>query len=206
MQTFTPKMVDLAKIDIDLINIEDIAHALSNICRYTGHTTEFYSVAQHSVISSLVCDEHPFISLMHDAAEAYVGDQSRPYKEVVTAGRLLESQWHRAVAQRFGYPYPFPPMVKLVDSIMLSTEHRDVMKPGYEWFHDKFPRLIDKIVPISNKEAEKLFLERFEALQNDQRDGIVTGIRDFGLRFSVSHLSPDSESSWRGDYGELQGR
>lgn len=65
------------------ICIEDIAHALSQLCRYTGHTNTFYSVAQHCL---LIADKIPggpevkLAALLHDAAEAYVNDLASPLK------------------------------------------------------------------------------------------------------------------------------
>jgi hypothetical protein len=52
IQTYTGKAFEPLNPDASLICIEDIAHALSNICRYTGHVRQFYSVAQHSVLVS----------------------------------------------------------------------------------------------------------------------------------------------------------
>lgn len=67
---------------IEDIKLEDIAHALSNICRFTGHTKNFYSVAQHSLICAAIVSNdraRPW-ALMHDATEAYIGDISSPIR------------------------------------------------------------------------------------------------------------------------------
>src|SRR5262245_14828098 len=53
--------------------IEDIAHGLSNICRYSGQCKRFYSVAEHSLLVSEVAEGFEFAALLHDAAEAFIG-------------------------------------------------------------------------------------------------------------------------------------
>ncbi|HDI4958884.1 TPA: deoxyribonucleoside 5-monophosphate phosphatase [Salmonella enterica] len=61
IQTLSGKQFDYLSATIDDIDIEDIAVALSNICRFSGHLPEFYSVAQHSVLcSQLVSPEFAF--------------------------------------------------------------------------------------------------------------------------------------------------
>lgn len=115
--------------------IEDIAHALSQKCRFTGHTRTFYSVAQHSVIVSWHCsDENALWGLLHDAAEAYLPDVARPIKPYLDGFREIEDRVLQAVAERFGLPWPMPFEIAEVDLRVLAAERRDVMGPsGHEW-------------------------------------------------------------------------
>src|SRR5258708_39476115 len=64
-------------------NIEDIAHGLANICRYAGQCKRFYSVAEHSILVSQTAKGFEYEALLHDAAEAFVGDISRPLKQML---------------------------------------------------------------------------------------------------------------------------
>lgn len=75
IQTLSGKHFNYLDIQQDDIVIEDIATALSHICRFAGHLPEFYSVGQHSVLTShLVPQEFALEALLHDAAEAYLQD------------------------------------------------------------------------------------------------------------------------------------
>ncbi len=83
MQTFSRTMFYPLDPHPEDVHIVDIAHALANICRFGGHAKRFYSVAQHSVlVSRIVEPEDALHGLMHDAAEAYVGDVVRPIKHM----------------------------------------------------------------------------------------------------------------------------
>lgn len=112
-------------VDVD---IRDIAHALSNLCRFTGHARPFYSVAEHSVwVSRLVPPEHALTALLHDAAEAYVGDVASPLKALMPEYRAIEAQVWDAVRLRFGLPAELPDCVKQADLHMLDVERRKLL-------------------------------------------------------------------------------
>jgi len=98
-------LVDLEWPDPDLITIEDIATALSRICRFTGHGNVFYSVAEHSLRASYLVPPHlELAALLHDATEAYLGDVSSPLKARLGFYGELEYRWANAIAHRFRVP------------------------------------------------------------------------------------------------------
>ncbi len=114
------------------IFILDIAHALAHQCRFNGHTTKFYSVAEHSWhCSYLVPEEFAMEALMHDAAEAYVGDIIRPLKlipDIKSVYGPIEEAVERAVAKRFDLVYPWPAWVKKADEMMVTAEMDQIIK------------------------------------------------------------------------------
>lgn len=146
--------------------IEDIAHALAHICRFTGHPRFFYSVAQHSVLCSLICaPEHALVTLMHDAAEAFVGDVSRPLKALLPDYKVIETRVEEAIANRFLLPYPWPDEVKRVDAMMLRHEQRSLMGNHSTWNGSVTPdRPMPRIEFMTPAEAKEAFLERYEDL------------------------------------------
>ena len=89
IQTFQGKAFDpFAPRPADISHF-DIAHALSNICRFTGHTNTFYSVAQHSVqVALLVPRPMQLAALLHDASEAYLCD-IRPAHQAAAGNAAL---------------------------------------------------------------------------------------------------------------------
>lgn len=101
--TFTGLQVDLENPLSKQICLEDIAHALSNICRFNGHVKEFYSVAQHCCLMTEYAywteklGQRVFLLrdiLMHDAEEAYIGDISRPLKALLSGNTIFRSIDH----------------------------------------------------------------------------------------------------------------
>jgi hypothetical protein len=139
IQTFTG--VEFYPLDPrpEEICIEDIAHALSNQCRYSGHVKHFYSVAEHSIRVLELCPrEWHAWALLHDAAEAYLVDLPRPVKRYSEIGRLYreaEDLLMIAICERFGLTWqdPMPEPVERADKAMLWVESRDLMPPNPCW-------------------------------------------------------------------------
>jgi hypothetical protein len=152
MQTYTGIPFDLTKISAELIHLKDITVALSRQPRFGGHTTETYSVAQHSVLVSEMVranggsDEQILAALLHDAHEAYLGDIPSPIKWVLGDSyegfRKLEQQVDQAVANAFGIDAALfhGELVKHADVSALWWEKQDLMSDvthdGYEWNWD----------------------------------------------------------------------
>lgn len=148
------------------IHIEDIAHALSNICRFGGHTRAHYSIAQHSVLVSRICYPRDALrGLLHDASEAYVGDVIRPIKRLreMVEYRVIEQRIQGAIAERFNLLSAIEPAsVKLADERALATECRDLMggQRGCDWQMTATP-LDEIIVPMDPMSAKRAFYERY---------------------------------------------
>jgi len=168
----------------DEIHIEDIAHALSLICRFNGHCNHFYSVAQHSIIiACLASPENALWGLLHDAAECYVADMPRPVKRCIPGYKEIEDGVELAVAQRFGLPEIMPAEIKELDHAMLALEARSIMKiPPTDWY---FPFPAPENVSIekcwSPEDAESVFLNAFGLATLDNGMDNLDTIRRFVL-------------------------
>lgn len=126
--TSTGKRCDLFEPDADMIDPRDISHALAHLCRFNGHTREFYSVAQHScIVAELVPEEHKLAALLHDATEAYLGDMTRSLKQWMPDYRGFEDVIWMRVCERFDLALDLPASVHHADLIALATERRDLM-------------------------------------------------------------------------------
>lgn len=150
------------------VRIDDIAHALSLQCRFTGHIREFYSVAQHCVLVSQFCPaEFALWGLLHDASEAYIGDMSAPLKHTQEMSRFRTTERHimLAVAERFGLAPKEPAVIKEVDRRMCLTEARDLLGSIKGWY-DEYEPYPNVIMPWSPRWAEEQFLRRFRELTN----------------------------------------
>jgi len=128
--TRSGRRVSILEPKTEEIDIDDIAWGLSSICRYSGHTSQFYSVAQHSVFVSLMVPQEgdlPLWGLLHDAAEAYIGDVVAPLKILLPRYRNIEDNLERTIYESFGLFGPRPAIVKETDLRMLATEIPQVM-------------------------------------------------------------------------------
>lgn len=151
----------------NVITIFEVAHALANICRFGGHCTPFYSVAQHSIlVSEIVPPEDALWGLLHDAAEAYVGDVPRPLKELLPDYREIEKHVEKEVLAKLGLEGPKPASVKHADLVLLATEQRDLMPPHDDtWaLTEDIEPLPKRIVPMSPYWARVHFIQRYSEL------------------------------------------
>lgn len=163
----------------DQVHICDIAHALANVCRFGGHCREMYSVAQHSVlVSANLPEEHALAGLLHDAAEAYIGDIVTPLKKTpaMRAAYLpLEDLWAKAIGERFGVELvDLPTEVRTADLRALLTEKRDLLVAMpevsmHDWLHvpkgTEIPEPFEQpIRPVAPSEARAMFLREWRAL------------------------------------------
>lgn len=139
IETYTNKRFYPLEPDMELICIEDIAHALAHICRFNGHTKRFYSVGEHS-LSCLGLARRMGLSytdrlaaLMHDASEAYLADIPRPIKRAMHAYSAWEHTLQQMICRKWEIPYPFPDVIHKIDDIMLATERRDLFISPNHW-------------------------------------------------------------------------
>lgn len=172
IRTYTGRLFRPLTPAVGDISIVDIAHAQSQIVRFTGHTRVAYFLAQHSVEVSRRCGRSAvasLIGLLHDASEAYLTDIPRPLKHLPEFApyREAERALMDAVYRRFGLAADVAPheaAVKRADELMLAVEIRDLM-PSREG--DRWIELADgepSLVPVDATAAKALFLERFCAL------------------------------------------
>lgn len=142
MQTYTGRQfwpLDPRSEDIHHL---DIAHALSNICRFGGHVEKFYSVAEHSVhMANYAPREFKLWALLHDATEAYIVDIPRPIKPFLTNYVEIESNLMGAIATKYNLSGATMPVeVKLLDNRILFDEAKQNLKePPVPWANQMEP-------------------------------------------------------------------
>lgn len=150
------------------ITLDDIAHALSHQCRFSGHTEFHYSVAQHSVLVSDYCDE-PLAGLMHDSSEAFLVDIPRPIKPAIPQYLEIEAKIMAIIGKKFGFLVPVSDNVIAIDNAMLWLEKNQVMKPGLNWYQDKDANIPEemknlKLLEWSPRYAKEAFIYRFHQI------------------------------------------
>ncbi len=176
---------------VDDVHIEDIAHGLAFQCRFNGQTRSFYSVAQHSLfVAALVPARLKLAALLHDAAEAYLGDMVKPLKALFPEFSRMEQAVMAIIGQRFGTAGFDAPAIKRADLIALATEKRDLMPNSCE----PWPTLSGiapvpaRIQPLAPHEAKAAFLGRFEEF-GAARVGGDPAAANLGSRGRYQHSS-----------------
>lgn len=169
--TYTGGKFVFENIKENKIDIKDIAHSLSMLCRYNGHCKNFYSVAEHSLlVSSLLSEELKIHGLLHDAAEAYISDIPRPYKRMIPNIKENEEEILKHIYNELNIQYLSEldiKIIKVVDTRLLQTERKLIMPDS-----DDVWGYMDDIIPYNNieisnflpKQAEHSFIKEYKHL------------------------------------------
>ena len=173
------------------IELSDIAHGLARVARWNGQTNgdHAFSVAQHSLVVETIfrrqnrCDAGEcLLALLHDAPEYVIGDMISPFKAVVGGGyKTVEKRLEAAVHLRFGLPAETPRTLKdkikkadRVAAFFEATELAGFSRAEASKFFGE-PRGITiemlPVTPLPALQAQRLFVERFEALEADRSGG-----------------------------------
>jgi uncharacterized protein len=175
-QTHRGVRFDIFNLRAEDIFVEDIAHHLSQINRFGGATPFPYSVAQHSVIVSNMCSaDNAMHGLLHDAAEAYIGDLPSPWKDLVriAGDRIvdIEEEIMEVIYERLKLPLPDLDAsldVHKCDRAACAVERVALMPSVLDWgiidTIDTPPTWLRMIKRMASEDAKELFLERFRDL------------------------------------------
>jgi len=171
--TYTGKELHPLSASPDQICIRDIAHALSRMCRFNGHTDLHYSIAQHSISVSQYCDpKDALYGLLHDASEYAISDLVSPIKRtaVFDIYREYERTLQATIYKKFGILENEPKSVKEADLRILSTEALSLLKQPLpkKWILPAEPYPF-KVIALTAEEAELLFLYRFRELVSPEQ-------------------------------------
>lgn len=174
--TRTGRFLDVLHPDPDQIDIEDIAAGLGYQPRFTGQMSEFYSLAAHSIlVSLLVPPELALQGLLHDAAEAYVNDIPRPVKPLLRDYKPIEDAISQAIMFRYGLSFPLAKEVKDADAVAVCVEQFLFLPNTRYWPHVFKQEDVDSIFggvdpsivyffAEGPEESRRAFLQRFEEL------------------------------------------
>lgn len=167
--TLSGKFFDILRPEKYEFDIEEIATALSNLCRYTGHVNRFYSVAEHSVlVSRIVPDKLALAGLLHDASEAYLGDVSSPLKKLLPEYKRIEERVQQAIARSFGLGDDLShPDVHEADKRMYWQERQGVADNGVRdslWHQSLRATRKVEAQGMSPKMARRMFISRYKEI------------------------------------------
>jgi hypothetical protein len=172
MMTYTGRVFYPYDMRLEDFCIEDVAHALSMLCRYGGHCRRFYCVAEHSVlVSRMVSRASAFAALMHDATEAYLVDMPKPIKTGFPQYKDMEAKIWAMICEKWGLPAKLPEEVHRADGEALWHEMAALMPTvpaGHGWGMGAcVPAVVrpELVRCWSPGDAERFFLRRFEELR-----------------------------------------
>lgn len=167
--TANGQVLDFTNVDPTAINRYDLARGLANVCRYSGQVTKFYSVAEHCILVARHAPLHlkPY-ALLHDAAEAYIGDVPRPVKLLCPEYKEVEGRVEEAILKRFGVLVSAweLPVIKELDNraLLLEAMSLKLVTDPRAWLDVPGEPLDDEIQCWSPEEAERQWINAAELL------------------------------------------
>lgn len=161
--TLTGKHFNLFEPAPEMIDIRDIASGLSNKGHFSGLTPSYFLIAQHCV---MVCDEFAFwdffvnpklklLALLHDAAEAYIGDMIKPLKVKLPSFAEVEENIMKAICAKYGMDYSSLHLIKATDLFIQEVEYNAFYREG-------------RITYLNPEQARKIFLDHFNEYYHEQ--------------------------------------
>ena len=183
IQTYTGRQFWPLAPRVEDVDIEDIAHSLSLLCRYNGHCREFYSVAEHSLHVAKVVVETPnwpadyglgLAALLHDASDAYLADIPRALKPYLTGYHAAKARVQTVIHEALGLrrPYEYAPYIKPIDTLILVDEAIALMPVESIAWHERFGQPLGvEIASLPPRRAEREFLEMFRSLSATAKKG-----------------------------------
>ena len=137
-------------------------------CRIEPTEGEFNGKPYSGIQRDIVPDHLAIQGLMHDAAEAFLGDVASPLKQLLPEYKVIEKRVEDDIADRFGLPRGMDPEVKRADLIALATEKRDLMPVSENWpvpvgYYGVQPDTLF-ITPWSPWSARRMFMARYKEL------------------------------------------
>ena len=184
LMTYTKKMFDPLQPHAALIDIEDIAHALSMLCRANGHFKSFYSVAQHSINCMMEAKARGYSEriqlacLLHDASEAYLSDVTRPVKAELPRYKEIEAPLQEMIWNKWlGEPLTDEERTQIfaVDDALLAHEFLNLMD---EKIVNSVPEIFSapEFAFAGFEQSKRAFLSLFRRLTSDKKECFVVGI------------------------------
>lgn len=180
-------------------SIVDIAHSLSNMCRFNGHTREFYSVAEHSFMcveylrkrveeddgELKISNQTYMYALLHDAAEAFISDIPKPFKQTIDNIEQTEKAVFDAIITKLELDLDEADLglVAQADKYMVLKEAKDLLNPSRQFkmvwapwitkYHEAYREMMDDegtegelwISNFSPDQAAKVFLDEFNKIK-----------------------------------------
>ena len=172
ISTINRKRFNPTKPSRDMIEVDDIAHALSYITRANGHFTTFFSVARHSINCAKEAEIRGYservqlLCLLHDAAEAYIGDMTRPLKMAIPEFSRIEKEYQKIIFSKLIADDLTDEEIRLTREIDDAMLYNEFLKYNGEKLLEYEPEIhIDldsTLKPIDETKAE--FLELYKKL------------------------------------------